>query len=257
MIIKLLQLNINADNYWDKLIPYLTSHDFDIIQLQELSGKDTVIGNINSQRDTFAELQTILQDKYYGELSISQRYTSSLDSYMGSGTFYKKSFSLVKKKEIILSLTHEYFPSDKTSYEEVGRTLLHLIFAIKGKHISFLNTHFAWGPNNIEKPHQTKQGEVLLNYLQTVKEPFVLTGDFNLTPKQPLMQKISKLVRNLTEEHHLTNTLDPENHRAKHLFPKGLAVDYIFTSNDLKVKNFAVINEGLSDHFGLTAEIEI
>ena len=256
MTIKLLQLNTNSDNYWDKLIPYLTSHEFDILQLQELTGKGTISGNINSKRDTFTELRKILQEKYNAELSLTQRYTSSPQAYMANGTFYKKQFSLIRIQEVVLS-SFKPFPKDSTAYEHVGRKLLHLILAINGKQISFLNTHFAWGGDHIEKHHQTKQGEILLNYLQSVEPPFVLTGDFNLTPEQPLIQKISAYTKNLIVENGITNTLNPTNHRAKQLFPKGLAVDYLFTSKDLKAKKFQVVDENLSDHFGLGTEIII
>lgn len=257
MTLSFLQLNINADNYWDKLISFLTSHDFDVIHFQELSGNETIVSNIHSKRDTFIELQKILEENYNGEFSIEQRYTSSPDSYMANGIFYKNSFSLIEKKEIILSEFEKFFPSNSTEYEKIGRTVLHLILEIESKQISFINTHFAWGGDHIEKPFQTEQGEILINYLKTVKPPFIFSGDLNLTPEQPLIQKIDTLARNLTAENHITNTLNPKNHRAKHLFPKGLAVDYIFTSKDINVTNFSVIDEGLSDHFGLTAEIKL
>jgi endonuclease/exonuclease/phosphatase family metal-dependent hydrolase len=256
MIIKLLQLNINSDNFWDKLIPYLKTHDFDVLHFQEVTGKNTIAGNINAKRDTFIELQKTLQGNYNSELSITQRYTSSPDAYMGNAIFYKKQFTLIKKNEITLS-SFEPFPKDSTDYENVGRKVLHLTLEIEKKQISFLNAHAAWGRDHIEKPFQTKQGDILLTYLKTVNPPFVLTGDFNITPEQPLMQKISSLTRNLITENNITNTLNPKNHRAKVLFPKGLAVDYIFTSKELQSKNFAVIDEGLSDHFGLTAEIKL
>src|SRR5258708_5801499 len=77
MKIKLLQLNMNANNYWDSLILFLNSHDFDVIHLQELTGKDTVSGNMNSQIDVFEELQKILSSQYNGELSINTRYSSN------------------------------------------------------------------------------------------------------------------------------------------------------------------------------------
>lgn len=257
MIFTLLQLNINADNFWDKLVPYLTSHDFDVIQLQELTGKDTTVGNINSKRDTFIELQHILAKKYNGELSIAQRYTSGEDSYMGNGTFYKKTYPLIDKKEIRISSFNEFFPSDSTDYERVGRTLLHLILEIQGKQVSFINTHFAWGGDRIEKPFQTNQGEILINYVKNIKPPFIFSGDLNLTPDQPLIKKLSTFSKNLIMQYHITNTLSPKNHRAKQLFPKGLAVDYIFTNGDFTVKNVSVIDEGLSDHFGLELTVEI
>jgi len=256
MILSLLQLNTNSDNYWNQLTSYLTSHDFDILHLQELTGNHTISGNINSHRNTYAELQKTLQQKYNGVLSITQRYLSSHDAFLGNGTFYKKHFILKDKKEIVLS-KFDRFPSDETDYTNVGRILLHLIFEIEGKEISFLNTHFAWGKDPIEKPHQTKQGEILIDYLKTVRHPFVLSGDFNLTSNQPLIKKISSLTHSLTIENKVVTTLNPKNHRAKELFPPGIAVDYIFTSKDIAIKNFAVVDEDLSDHFGLTAKIEI
>jgi len=256
MKLSLLQLNANSDNYWDKLIPYLTTHDFDILHLQELTGNNTIVADIHSHRNTYAELQKLLEEKYYGALSVTQRYASSPDAYLGNAIFYKKNFFLKEKKEIVLS-KFDPFPFGSTDFSKVGRAFLHLTFEINDKQISFLNIHAAWGPDNIEKPYQTEQGEILVNYLKAVAPPFVLSGDFNLTPEQPLIKKIDTLARNLTSENKITNTLNPKNHRAKQLFPKGLAVDYIFVSRDIIVKNFAVIDEGVSDHFGLIAEIEI
>jgi endonuclease/exonuclease/phosphatase family metal-dependent hydrolase len=258
MTIKLLQLNINSDNYWDILIQYLTSHDFDILQFQEVTGKDTIgYTNINAKRDGFEELKKRFKDKYKGELAIAQRYTSSPHSYMGNATFYRKEFTLLSKQEITLFHEQEYFPSDYKTGENSGRTMLHLTLHIENKPVSILNTHFAWGWDNIEKPHQTKQGKIIIDYLQKLAPPFIFSGDLNLTPDQPFIRKLDELARNLTAKNNINNTLNPKNHRAKVLFPKGLAVDYIFISKELQANNFAVIDEGLSDHFGLTAEIEI
>lgn len=257
MKLSVLQLNINSDNYWDKLLSYLTSHNFDVLQLQEVTGPETVSGNINSKFDSFNELQKVLQQSYNGELSIANRFTSSPNSYIAVATFYKKNVKLVKKKELTLYKRETPFPSDAKSFEDEGRSLLHLELTIDGKNISFLNTHFAWAHSPKEEPHQTKQGEIMFEYLQQVKAPFVLTGDFNLDPDQPTIQKVNALARNLTAENHITNTLNPRLHRAKQLFPPGVAVDFIFVSNDIHVDNFAVVEDDLSDHFGLTTIIEI
>jgi endonuclease/exonuclease/phosphatase family metal-dependent hydrolase len=258
MTLSLLQLNMNGDTFWDTLIPFLTSHDFDIIQLQEVCGENTISGTLHSKRDCFQELQQILGDKYKGELAIAERYTSSPTSYMGNATFYKNAFTLSKKHILPLYQHPEPFSSTETTFEKVGRALLHLTLDIQGKPVSFLNTHFAWAKTSIEQPHHTEQGEILFNYLQSVPSPFLFSGDMNLNPNQPIIQKINTLAQNLTSKNNITNTLNPRTHRAKELFPKGIPVDYIFVSNDLTVKNFAVIEDlDLSDHFGLTAEIEI
>src|SRR5260221_6601820 len=205
MTISLLQLNINSDNFWDRLVAYLTSHDFDVMHLQELTGKNTVCGIINSQRDCYEKLQKILSAKYNSELVKSQIYTSSPDSYMGNGIFYRKSFRLKEKKTIMLHEHKEPFPSDSKNFEDLGRTLLHLQLEIENKTISFLNTHFAWAKTPKEEPHQTHQGELLLSYLKTVPHPFILSGDFNLDRQQPTIQKINTIARNLIEENNIIN----------------------------------------------------
>jgi endonuclease/exonuclease/phosphatase family metal-dependent hydrolase len=257
MTLSLLQLNINSDNFWDKLIPYLKSHDFDVLQFQEMTGKGTINGNINAKIDTFIELQNILKEKYNGELSVSQRYTSSPDSYMGNATFYKKSLHVSEKKIYVVHDNKEPFPSDSNQFGIIGRTILHLTFEIDGKKISFLNGHLAWAPTSSERPYQTEQGEKIINYLQTVPHPFVFSGDFNLNPQQPFIKKLEKIARNLTNEYKIKNTLNPRTHLAKELFPNGVAVDYIFITDDITLKSFSVVEDNISDHFGLQMTIEV
>jgi endonuclease/exonuclease/phosphatase family metal-dependent hydrolase len=258
MVLSILQLNIFADNYWNKLVAFLSTHDFDVLQLQEVAGNNTECGQIQTKRDCYEELKKILGNRYNSELAIADRYTSSPTSYLANATFFKKAFVLEEKNIFTLFRHDGLFPSEAETFEDEGRVLLHLKLRINGKTVSFLNTHFAWARTNIEEAHQTKQAKVLLPYVEKIAHPLILSGDFNLTPDQPTIQKISKFLHNLTAEYTITNTLNPRNHRAKHLFPKGLAVDYIFVSNDLKVKEYKVIDDvDFSDHFGLMAKIEI
>jgi endonuclease/exonuclease/phosphatase family metal-dependent hydrolase len=251
-------ININSDNYWDKLIPFLTSHDFDVIHMQEVTGKNTIIGNLNSKLDCYVELQQILAANYKGELAINQRYLSDpAHAYLTNATFYKKHFVLLKRKEIILHSNPKMFPHDVRSYEDVGWIALHIKIKLGDKQISFINAHLAWAPTPKEEPHQTKQAQILLNFLQTVPHHFILSGDFNLDPKQPTIQKLNAIARNLIKENNITNTLNPRTHRAKILFPQGIAVDYIFVTNNIVVKDFSVVENDFSDHFGLQATIEV
>lgn len=257
MIITTLQLNTNSDNFWGKLSAFLLKANIDILMLQELTGVNTIFGNINSKRDTFKDLQQLLNTQYNGELAIGNRFSSTDSAYMGNAIFYKKSFPLISKNIFFQNKIEDPYSSGIKTSEGLGRNILHLQLLINNKNISFLTTHGAWAPTPIEHPHQTTQGEKIINYLKTVTNPFIFSGDFNLSTDQPLIQKISGLARNLIIENQIKNTLNPRLHHVKELFPKGVAVDYIFTSTDLQVKNFTVLEDDLSDHLGLTAKIEI
>lgn len=256
MILKVLQLNINADNYWSTLIPFLTSHNFDIIQLQEVTGKDTICGNIASKRDGFMSLQNTLGQRYFGELAIGNTYTSSPYSYMGNATFYKRDISLVEKKVFWLNKLDTPFPSEENSFEKLGRNMLHLTLQKEERTFSIINTHLSWAPSPHEQPYQREKNKQILPYLFSLTSPIIFSGDFNIQADQPTIVEISGILKNLITENSISNTLNPRTHRVKQLFPPGLAVDYIFVSKDIQIKNFRILDEDLSDHLGLTAEVE-
>ncbi len=257
MTLSFLQLNMNGDNYWDTLVAFLKIHDFDVIQFQEVCGKGTIAGNLNTKIDCFEALKELLKDTHNGEIAITQRYASSPTAYLANATFYKKKFSLIDVNVLTLHNNPKPFPKTETNYESVGRKILHLTLNIHGKYISFINTHFAWAPTPKELPHQTKQGKILLEYLRKVQRPLVLTGDFNMDPDQPTIKEINTLARNLISENNIINTLNPRMHAVAGM-NLDIAVDYIFVTPDITVNKFNVLeNEDLSDHLGLTAEIEI
>lgn len=248
---------MNGDNYWDTLVSFLTTHDFDVIQFQEVCGKNTIAGNLHTKIDCFEALKKLLKDTHNGEIAIAQRYTSSPTAYLANATFYKKKFSLIDVNILTLYKNPKAFLHTLTTYETVGRNLLHLTLEINKKQISFLNTHLAWAPTPEELPYQIKQGEILTEYLKKITTPFILTGDFNIDKNQPTIKDINKLARNLPTENSIINTLNPRMHAVAEM-KLNIAVDYIFVTNDVTVNKFAVLeNEDISDHLGLTAEIEI
>jgi endonuclease/exonuclease/phosphatase family metal-dependent hydrolase len=253
MTLSFLQLNTNSDNFWDKLTSYLRTHQFDILHLQEITGPGTRVGNVNSQRDTYQQLQTLLGNHYNSELSIAETFTSSKTSYFGNATFYKKTFKCLSKNILYLHQNTKPFPSESKEFDKHGRTVLHLELEINGKPISFLNTHLAWSPTAADTPIKLEQGQKLVNYVQKLKQPFILTGDFNVDANSQIIKSLNEYAKNLTTQNKITNTLNPNLHKAKHLFPPGLAVDFIFVSPEIKTENFQLITEDISDHYALTA----
>jgi len=121
-----------------------------------------------------------------------------------------------------------------------------------------INTHWAWGPTPKDEPYKLEQAKSLIEFVTTIKDPFVLTGDFNVTSDSKIIQDLNQLGINHTVRNELTNTLNPHLHRAVDIFPKGLAVDYIYTSFTLGTEGFTLIDTpDLSDHYGLKITIEI
>ena len=259
MKLKILQLNINADNYFLNVSDFLKSHDFDIINLQEVAGKSTIAGNVNCKIDCFKELKKILEPSYNCEIAISDRFTSDpINSYMANATFFKKSLALISADTLILHKAEGIFSSSSQDFQNESRNAIILKLKYENKEFYVLNAHLVWGKDDIEKDFMRIQNLKLVEFVSKIKQPFILTGDFNISPLQPSILDLNKIATNLTSKYNITNTLNPRTHRATHLFPKGLAVDYIFLGNGFYDTYFQVLTDpDLSDHLGLTSDVEI
>ncbi len=256
MTIRFLQLNILGGRFLNKIIEFVKKEDIDIANFQEVTG-----GKISEKKgvDCFFEIKRSL-DSYNGELVRSWQIENDQSSYFGNATFFKKEFSLNKKEVFWLKEFREipYYSSDIIIDDTFPRSSLFLRLDCFGKKIWIINTHLARGKTHKDNPIKLSQGKKLFEKVKQISEPFILSGDFNVTPESKIIPPFSTIARNLVIENNITNTLNPKTHYGKKLFPKGLAVDYIFPSKNMRVKSFRLIDEvDLSDHFGLYAELEI
>ncbi len=254
MQIALLQLNIESGHFLDAVISFIKQHNFDIVQLQEVSG-----GTFNRYHyiDNFEDIKEKLG--YNGVLTKTATHVTDESSYFGKATFFKPSFTLLSQEVVWLSPFTKLnnFPKQPEDIKQLPHSTLHIRLQKEGRVINCVNTHLAWGPNPKDEPYKLDQAKILVEYMKNMETPFFLSGDFNVTPDSQIALWFDELGNNLITENHITNTLNPHIHRAKELFPKGLAVDYVYVSKDIIVKNFQVIQEDLSDHLGLMCEIEI
>lgn len=251
MKIKILQLNMFKGRYIDTMLDYIKKEDFDILQLQEVAGPGASYNDI----DCFKTLQNHLD--LDGELATCLKMQDHENAYFGNATFYRKTFRMVRSECIWLKPYMEV--NSEVRIEDHPRCALHLEIEIKGKTVHFINCHLAWGPKPNDEEYKLNQAKILVDYVKKLNGPFVLTGDFNVTPNSQIVKWFDELGRNLVAENNITNTLNSRTHRAKEeLFPPGLAVDFIYASKDIHTHSFHVLDDlDLSDHLGLTAEVEI
>lgn len=257
MQLRILQLNVNGLNWQDNLASYLKTMSFDILNFQEIVGKDTTAGNISCSFDNVEALQKMLGPHYRPYLAKNNEITSSPTAYFGIATFINTALPVISHENIYLYKRNTPYPSDSQKFDEMTRSILALQIATDTTPLWLLQTHFTWSPTPEDTSRKLDAGKKLIEFVSSLKKPFVFTGDMNVDNNSAIIKNLEKYARNLLKEHNVTNTLNPRLHSATHLFPKGLAVDYIFTSPTIRVENFAVLDEDLSDHFALTATIEV
>lgn len=270
MTLKLLQLNIFQGKYIDRIIEFVNQNDFDILNFQEISGGEFSKGGVNTYTDgnasrninnetigidVFEELENNLPN-YKGVSVITDNLVSDKKSYQGNATFYKN-LELLDQETVRLQPYLQY-ETTKIDPATLPRAAIILTLKSGDQQFKVVNTHLAWGPNSKDEPYKLNQAKILFDKVKQIQEPFVLSGDFNLDPESQVVKWFGSIAKDLASEQKITNTLNPRIHAIEHLFPEGLAVDYIFVSEQIKVKKFRLIGEvDLSDHFGLLLEFEL
>lgn len=251
MKLKLLDLNIYGGKCYDNIISFVKANDFDILCLQEVKGGNLSFTNINT-------LQKLKQDLgMEAEFVFSTNLAGDKNSYDGNAIFYKNDLRVLNRQNAQLYPFSEIRP-DETDFSFYPRTAISLNFNINGNTLTVINTQLAWNKVPKKTPIQTAVGQNLLKFVEKCKNDFILTGDFNLESDSGVVSQFGKIARNLTQENGLTNTLNPRTHRVKEIFPRGLAVDFIFTTSGIKVIVFDLVDSpDLSDHFGLSLTFSI
>lgn len=251
MTIKLLHLNMLYGRYIDQLINYLKHENFDILCFQELGS-----GKVSAHRtDNFEEIRTRLG--YLGEKAISWNILGDKESHEANAIFFKPDFTVVRKQTVWLKEGGKIAAIETRDFQDDPRTALFVELQKEEERIRFITTHLSWGRSSNDTPLKLEPGRKLYEFIKTVEKPFILTGDFNVNPSSQIVKMIDSLARNLTTENGVTNTLNPRTHKAPHLFPPGLTVDYIYVSDGVIVKDFYVVGEDISDHLGLYLECEL
>lgn len=135
---------------------------------------------------------------------------------------------------------------EKTRMEPrtICRCVVELLKDGELRQLTVLSSHFG-----LSKPEQEHAVSTAVTVARDENLPFVLMGDFNVTPDDEVLEPLYK---------NLKNTDDILNGRLS--FPSHAPdkkIDYIFTSKNVEVKSAEIINAIASDHLPIYADIEI
>lgn len=243
--LKLLHLNIFCGRCIDKVISFINEMQFDIVHLQEVSR-----GSFSyTHADCFEEVKR--RTGLNGEMVVNWIHKGKEGGQFGNATFFKKSLLLKEQIHLYFRPPIEIDPENYPIYEH-PKGALFLLLETKGKSFWCINTHLAWGPTPFDEPYKIEESQKLSQKIGTLKQPFILSGDFNVVPDTQVVKLLEAHGCNVTRKYGITNTLDSNLHKAKHLFPAGLAVDFVITHPTIEVIDLKKVDyTTLSDHIGL------
>ncbi|MEK7160123.1 MAG: endonuclease/exonuclease/phosphatase family protein [Patescibacteria group bacterium] len=249
---KLLTLNIWGGQVYEPLIEFIKSkrNEIDIFCFQEvLNGikgeKSEVIVNApNAVIDIYSQIKDILLE--YNGYFVRTQYEEGL------AIFIRKNISVTKNGDIFV---YRYRDSmENKDVETIGRSIQYVEFKIINNQFAIVNFHGLWvnRGGKDDTPERIKQSRRIKKFLDNTNGTKILCGDFNLWPKTQSMAILEKEMKNLVKDYNIASTRSSLYSR---FFDKNdRFADYILVSKDVKVLDFKVLPNEVSDHLPLFLE---
>lgn len=233
---RLISLNIWGGHVRDPLLTFIKSHQkTDIFCLQEvyhnapskISDEDRFVS-----LNIFSEIQALLPHH-------RGFFKPVVKNIFGIGMFIRKSIDVLGEGEVSIHHNPLYRGSGPTH----SRNLQWAKYRIKNQTQTIINVHGLWnGLGKTDAPERILQSERIRHFMNSVKTPMILSGDFNLRPDTQSIKMIAQGMTNLVELYDIRSTRTS-------LYPKEEKfADYIFTSPELTIHHFEVMKDEVSDH---------
>lgn len=254
MMIKMIQVNIWKGKFLKELILFLRREDPDVITLQEVTSGASNFWR-NKRVDLFAHLKRELG--LNGVVAPLYHYADKQHCYTGNAIFTKGTILSHKVAWMIGRGEGVYTKHKRHDPVKVARNLLDATIALRGKTFHALSFHGAWTKEPVDTPRKIQQARNLVRYLKRLRRPFILGGDFNMPPTSRVIKILDKVAYNAVSHSSISRTTHPTIHVIAKTKPKGLIVDFIYTSPHFKVLKIDAPLVAVSDHLPVRALLSI
>ena len=241
---KILQLNVWTGRINGALLNFVKSNDFDVICMQEAVWGD-------KHEDLEGLFATADQIKEASGLSYDSRASNwgikifSEDNIMEQGNVILSRDKILEERSEVVYGEYGMVKGIRDLYEHV-----YTIQIVKlGNGITIVNHHGYWKPTPVGDETTAEVMKKVANVMRGISGPVVMCGDLNIVHEAPAMRELDFL-RDLTHEYHIDNTLSGLKFNGK------VACDHILVNDSVDVKNFSVLDDIVSDHKPLMAEID-
>jgi endonuclease/exonuclease/phosphatase family metal-dependent hydrolase len=188
--------------------------------------------------------------------SHQEHFCQVLKDVYGLAAYVACDKEIGEKGEMLVARRDWYDLSDPANREH-NRKLQWFEIVADGKKVLIVNAHLTSRPaGKRDSEQRLRQSEMIVRLLSMFDGPKILAGDFNLMPDTESIRMIEAAgMRNLVKEYGVKSTRNEIYFK----FRKNplLFADYIFISPEIKVTDFKVLPDIVSDHLPLCLEFEI
>lgn len=269
--IKLLTLNVSIfDENNDKLILLLKEINPDIVCLQEVTRKvdesalDSYISKgaidrgVNDLSYSFYAPNWSLRDFKQNNFHSKKVFEHDFGGIIEYGNYIKSRFKITMGMSVFVQGHFSYLTNWKWMADHPGEEPRMVQVADLQfnnlKKLRILNYHGIWSKNKQGTDKTKSACKKLFQITEEVDYPSIICGDFNLFPDTESIKILNNHFKSLVDEYNISRTRPPSNELNN---TKRNVVDYIFTSQEIKVVKFEVMDSDVSDHLPLYMEFSI
>lgn len=208
----------------------------------DIAGLQEVDQNFSERTDFADQIKWLAQ-----RLNMHAAFGPNVTSNLTGGRWPRQAYgNAILSRHPIKSYHNHLLEKLELDVESEQRGLLEATIEIRGKRISFFNTHLSLKEEQLE--HNVKE---LLEIIRLKEGPTILTGDFNANPDNPHMIKIEEELNNIFG----TTAMHPATYkkRGEH----GKKIDFIFCSEQWRVVHAITIETEASDHRPIFAVLQL
>lgn len=241
---KLISLNVWGGAVNEPLLKFIQKNsDVDVFLFQEMHHNATEKTNWGNRGNSnlFSDIKKILPN-HTGFFAPAQ------DDEYGLAGFISTNIDIIEHGDIFI---HRY----KDAMTEMDGTLLGRnlqYFKVNTpKPLTIMNFHGLWtGKGKQDTNERITQSNRIVEFAKSVKNDFILAGDFNLMPDTESIKIIEDMgLKNLIKEYNITNTRTSYYKKTSDKY-----ADYTFVSPGIKVLNFKIMSDEVSDHAAMYIE---
>jgi len=246
---KILQWNIWYKDDIDNILKTILEVKADIVCLQELTVNHP---HYNQKIDTAKYIADGIQFDYFYKPAQVRKLEVDKEMSYGNGIFSR--YPITKQSfDYILKLDT---PSDEEDYSTENRVYIEVELDTPSGKLSIGTTHMSYTDKFLSTPAKEAEADKLVSLIQSKKERFILTGDFNALPESYTVSSVLKhLVNSGPSLETKTWTTKPFSYKGFEADDLHWRLDYCFATPDIKIKSAQVLQTPFSDHLPILIEI--
>lgn len=256
-------IGIKIDNT-EEVIDFIKQDKFDILALQEtLKARDEKAFKMYRSKNDIED--NFIKDfpfnafaPVWGTVEITKNGIPdrNFGGFVEQGSLLLSKYEILEHYNQFYHLEYKEPGFDATFFkkDDHARSIQNVILKINDKKVQIINVHGIWNDGKLGDERTLNQCQFIIDKALANDYPTIIIGDFNLLPNSESIELMNKNFRNLIVENNIKFT---RPHFDDGLDKGNIVCDYIFVNDTVKINDFKVLNNNISDHIPLVLDFDI